>query len=332
MQLADRQQGVRMSTPATSLKESDQSFRLAHSLLISRLISPCIARLEGDSRQLAAWEIALRETVESAINRFKVENLLIPFAPSTLEELTEGINGIYGVEQLKVMLKVRALKVSGRKRELIARLIDADSEGMSRELAALGLSHCSSAGKQLAARFERRKKEAYEAAVAAITAAEYTRAIHEYKRLEDDLGFPKWEFEGAPNPRLLELVMTVKPTILDGCSDAVMTKLRLSMAVQCVSGRHAPKDLLRGLETGIRLDSDTAARMIYFLARHRQDIEAWRGIGITHITHLACSDSCAVCSSLNGREYKVDVAPELPNPDCTNDCGCRCLYQPVLNF
>lgn len=308
-------------------------FRLAHSLLLSRLARPCIPRLDGDARQLGGWTTALGETPQSAIERFKQVKLLVPFAPVGSEALALALGSIYGVAQLKPMLKARALKVSGKKDELIARLLLADTDGVSREIASLGLYHCSDAGRDLASKLEERKEQACAAAVAAIRAKDYSLAIRVYQSIEDDLGFPKWEFEGAARPELIELVMNVKPRILGDCSEAVLAKLRLAMALQCLSGRHAPKGLLRDVETGIRLDAETAARMIYFLARHAEDMRQWRQVGVTQVTHLAAGDSCAVCVGLNGQAWGINEAPELPHAQCTNDeYGCRCLYLPVLDF
>jgi hypothetical protein len=278
-----------------------------------------------------AWTAALSETPDSAIYRFMQTNLLVPFSPSTPEALTQGLASIYGVVQLKAMLKLRRLKVSGKKDELIARLVHSDSQGLIRDLLALGLYQCSDAGMNLVFQLEERKQRAHANAVAAIHAKDYSAAIREYQALEDDLGFPELEFEGTPKPQLIELVMTVTPTILDGCSQEVLSRLRIAMALQCVAGRHAPKEVLRGLNTGIHLDPETAARMIYFSARHTEDMQQWKQIRVAQVTHLATPGACSVCMGSNGQEWKIDQAPELPHPQCTSECGCRCLYLPVRN-
>lgn len=306
-------------------------FRLAHSLLLSRFVSPAAPRLDVNARGLSEWTAALKEPPESAIERFKRANLLVPFSPSTPEALSQALASIYGAAQLSTMLKLRGLKTSGRKDELIARLVDADREALLREISALDLYHCSDAGRRLASRFEERKQQAYADAVAAIGAKDYARAIREYQAIEDDLGFPKWEFEGSPKPAFIELVMTVTPAILDGCSEEVMSRLRMAMALQCLSGRNVPRNLLRGVDTGIRLDAETAARMIYFLARHTEDIQKWKQMRITHVTHFAAAGSCSVCTSFNGQKWRIDQAPELPHALCTHQYGCRCLYLPVSN-
>lgn len=318
-----------MNIASTAIGSSKTGFRLPHSLLITRFLRPAIPRFEGD---ISAWTSALGETPESVIDRFKRANFLVPFAPSTPEMLTEGIGGIYGVAQLKAMLKSRGLKVSGKKSELISRLVGADCAGLTRDVAALGLFHCSEAGRHLAAEFEKRKDAAYISALSALTKRDYRCVIRAYDEIEKELGFPRPEYSGTLKPEFIELLMTLAPRILEGCSGEVMARLRTAMALQYVAGRHAPPHMLRDVVTGIQLDAETAARMIYFFARHTEDIQQWKQLGITHVTHLATSDSCDFCARQNGRKWNLGDAPELPAAECTDSYGCRCLYQPVLNF
>lgn len=318
-----------MKEAAHTTDSPPPAFRLAHSLLLSRFSSPSAPRWDMNTAGSNAWTAALSETPNSAINRFIQAKLLVPFSPSTPEAITQDLASIYGVVQLKAMLKLRRLKVSGKKDELIARLVHFDSEGLIRDVLALGLYHCSDAGMNLVFKFEERKQRAYANAVAAIYAKDYSAAIREYQALEDDLGFPRLEFEGTPKPQLIELVMTVTPTILDGCSQEVFSRLRIAMALQCVASRHAPKEILRGFNTGIRLDAETAARMIYFSARHTEDIQQWKQMKVTEVAHLATPGSCSVCMGFNGQKWNIDQAPELPYPHCTSQSGCRCLYLPV---
>lgn len=315
-----------MATPAVL------QFRLAHSLLLSRFIHPCVPQLDGDDHQLRPWTIALAETPKSAIERFKQAGFLVRFVPTDPEAVSEALAALYGVSQLKAMLKAKGLTVSGKKDVLIGRLVKADEDGLSKTIASLNLYHCSSTGRDFASTLEKRKEQACAEAINAIEAKDYPAAIHAYQSIEDDLGFPKWEFEGTPQPKLIELIMTVRPKILNGCPEQVLSKLRLAIALQCLSGRHAPKNLLNDVETGIRLDAETASRMIYFLARHTEDMQQWQQMRIAFVTHLATQDSCTVCSDLNGRKWRMDEAPELPHIHCTNEeYGCRCLYQPVID-
>jgi SAP domain len=327
----NRRTRLAMNDAARTADSPPPAFRLAHSLLLSRFRSPSAPRWEMTTAESSAWTTALSETPNSAINRFIQANLLVPFSPSTPETLTQGLASIYGVVQLKAMLKLRQLKVSGKKDELIARLVHSHSQGLMRDVLALGLYHCSDAGMNFVFQLEERKQRAYANAVAAIHAKDYSAAIREYQALEDDLAFPKFEFEGTPRPALIQFVMTVTPTILDGCSQEVLSRLRIAIALQCVGGRHAPREVLRGFNTGIRLDAETAARMIYFSARHTEDMQQWKQMRVIQVAHLATPGSCSVCMGFNGHKWNIDQAPELPYPHCTSETGCRCLYLPVRN-
>ena len=306
-------------------------FRLAHSLLLSRFKSPSGPHWDLNTAESSAWTIALNETPDSAIKRLIQAKLLLPFVPSNPEALSKALASVYVTAQLKPMLKLRGLKVSGRKDEMIGRLVSSDSQGMTREVLALGLYQCSETGTNLVFQLEERKQRTYANAVAAIHAKDYAIAIREYQALEDDLGFPPLEFESRPKAAFIELVMTVTPTILGGCSQDVLSRLRIAMALHCVAGRHAPNNLLQDFETGIRLDAETAARMIYFSARHTEDMQQWRQMRVARVAHLATPGSCSVCMLFNGKKWNIDQAPELPCPHCTSEAGCRCLYLPVLN-
>lgn len=46
--------------------------------------------------------------------------------------------------------------------------------------------------------------------------------------------------------------------------------------------------------------------------------------------HLAMqADSCPACQELQGT-YPKDKVPKLPIEGCSNENGCRCFYQPLL--
>ena len=256
--------------------------------------------------------------------------MLIPFVPSSEDGVRNGLNQMCGAVQLKGMLRAKGLKVSGVKGELISRLLAAGWENIAGELASVRFYIYSDAGRELAARFDERKQQAYLEAVSAISNHQAQKAIRAYQLLEDELGFPRWAFALPPSPELIELIMELKPAILEACTETVLSRLRMAAAISAIAGRNAPKNLLDGVVTGIRLDPDTAARMFYFAARHAEDMQKWRQIRIREVKLLATVDSCPVCSRLHGRQWRLEDAPELPRKDCGHVYGCRCLYQPVL--
>ena len=81
------------------------------------------------------------------------------------------------------------------------------------------------------------------------------------------------------------------------------------------------------LETGLSMDNDSAARMLLFSAEHKQKLKQYSESGfVKYVGILATANSCESCKKLEGKRYKLNEAPILPNPSCTHELGCRCVY------
>jgi len=83
---------------------------------------------KGDSpagyRGVSHWEAALQEKPETVIKQLFDEGIL------ERGELPDLVNYKFRATDLKLMLKERGLKVSGRKAELVQRLIDNSLKAM----------------------------------------------------------------------------------------------------------------------------------------------------------------------------------------------------------
>jgi len=55
----------------------------------------------------------------------------------------------------------------------------------------------------------------------------------------------------------------------------------------------------------------------------------YRHMGIRELRISAEPGACESCRRLSGRLFSIDVAPPIPNPDCSRFV-CRCDYDPVL--
>ena len=88
------------------------------------------------------------------------------------------------------------------------------------------------------------------------------------------------------------------------------------------------------LTTGIHLDADTSARMLIFHAYHFRDLRSYELSGIKTLQILSARDTdcCESCRRLDGKNFEVRNAPEMPNPDCTSPMGCRCTTISVLRM
>lgn len=66
------------------------------------------------------------------------------------------------------------------------------------------------------------------------------------------------------------------------------------------------------------------------LDRYRMGMKA--GGSIQGIRVMVSPDGCPTCMSLAGVIYSLDLAPPLPNPNCTKAGGCHCTYRPVMTY
>ena len=94
--------------------------------------------LPGDSN----WHALLEEPPEKAIERFLVQRALVRAS------LSERLDYHFKATQLKEMARRRELPVSGRKDELIARLIQSDEAGMYQDVPRTELLQCSDYGRR----------------------------------------------------------------------------------------------------------------------------------------------------------------------------------------
>jgi tetratricopeptide (TPR) repeat protein len=113
----------------------------AHLFLVSNFLEP--KRIEELTR-LIDWELVLGEELASVIEELLLVGLL---EVADRDEPLASRLGMFRVEELKEMLRDRGLPLSGRKDELIARLIDADSVGMEDAVRELSTLRCTEQGR-----------------------------------------------------------------------------------------------------------------------------------------------------------------------------------------
>ena len=92
------------------------------------------------------------------------------------------------------------------------------------------------------------------------------------------------------------------------------------------------KWLPANFETGLSIDNDTAARMLLFNSQHKQTLKQYsKSKVVQYVEILATPNSCESCKKLEGKRYKSNEVPTLPNPNCTHELGCRCVYLPCAD-
>jgi hypothetical protein len=146
------------------------------------------------------------------------------------------------------------------------------------------------------------------------------------------LGIDWKHFDNKRQVEILSLIFQSKPEILSNLDDANLEALRVGAAMMELWGMNTAKKWIPvNLKTGLLMSNDSAARMVLFDSRHKQTLKQYAEHGaIQYVEVLATADSCEDCKKLQGKRYRIDEAPTLPNPNCTHELGCRCVYLPCI--
>jgi hypothetical protein len=231
------------------------------------------------------------------------------------------------VADLKVMLSSRGLKVSGKKAELIQRLLEADPKGMEVQHAHRMILRCTPVASQAVSTWKAEQAKAFETATDNVIAALRNRHFKEAIRTADAYRENKFEtplpvgaaamtIKSAPRSieeRAKELadVFTMRPRTLEGLQPEQWEGLYLNYAVWQLLGRVVPEKCMIGF-TGFEvtgfgvIDSTTVTVMLEHFALHRARL-AQLGIkkaakhgshhsslGITHAIWMYANAPCMI--------------------------------------
>ena len=240
------------------------------------------------------------------------------------------------------MLKQRGLPVSGRKDDLIKRLITADLVGIKKTVAGLTILQCVQHGKELSEKYllgEQEKRSRVEMQVMEyIKKRMFKEASIAVAAYEAEQVFPRgmgidWKHHN-PNRdvEMMNNIFSSKPKILSKLRDDKLDMFRQGAAMMSLWGKNTTKEWLPlDLTTELSFDVDTTARMFLFHANHKTSLEQYRKSGVVkYVEILAAQDSCGECKKFAKKKYKLDEVPELPHENCTHEKGCRCTLIPVV--
>jgi hypothetical protein len=260
--------------------------------------------------------------------------------PLTLEET---LSEQYKVVDLKEMLRERGLKVSGRKAQLIARLVDADRAGMQDLVGDIHLHRCTEAGLQVVQayreRVEQEKVAAHNRSREALAQGDYTgamRIVVEYERqqlFQRGLNIDWYNYDSSPDEQKLRTISTARPKILRTLSEEHLAPLRIAAGLMTIWGEAREEWFPDDLEADLTMDIDAAARMLLFHANYLYDMEGYRRPRVVRGVRIIGSDdpfACDACRALRDKVYNLDEAPELPHEHCTSELGCRCTTAAAL--
>ncbi len=304
----------------------------ANLMLLAKFLRP-----EQLSELGSYWDEALGESRLGVVNRLIDQGLIIP-AP-----LEVKLDLKIKVPDLKSMLKKQGIKQTGRKAELLARLIENDFASLQKMVGRWRIYQCSDVGRTLALEFETaleaERNQAESDVLELLTEGDYRSASlrmasfeakQVFKRGLDSRGLEfDWEnYDPEIDVIMLECIFSGWPAILNTVTHDLRDALRLGAAMMELFGARTAMQWFEEVpKTNSHLDPDTVIRMICFYGRHQQEMQEYKRMGVRCVTIIGGEDeeSCPHCAAISGKKFPLGKAPELPLPTCTSECGCCCI-------
>ena len=332
----------------------------AHVLLLSKFLKSAqpieyyqIGPIGIKDWAVSSWTNVLGEEPASTIRCFINQGLLEP------TDLAGRLGWQYVVVELKDFLRERGLRVSGRKVDLVERLVKADLEGMEKIAGTTVAYRCSEKGREIAEQYllERKDKEekAREDTFNALEQREFQQAwqimtSHNAQRVfSDGLMTDIQEFMGS-----CRAIFAYQPKMLASLNSKQIEQLRCLAAMSSFGWEEypsykwrprnwllPPRIPLPGTMTDLHSTTTlTAAEretlvnptVAMLLFRRRGWIQSRlaqeRQTGVKTVTILASSSACDACRALSDKSYDIDNVPIIPNENCTAREGCKCKVFP----
>ncbi len=311
-----------------TLSKIDWRKSSAHLLLLSKFLQPrsIVDFTKGDS-----WNSVLRESPQQAIKHFVDDGTLVR------SDLSEHVSYKFKVTELKNLLKQRGLSISGRKEEMINRLIQADCDGMKKAVDDLNLLQCSEQGSKIVEDYlndeKGKRAKAEQQVMSALKKHSFQEASRLVANFEAEQVFPRginmdWgNYDTSHNVLILNNIFGYLPKQLANLGSELIERFRVVAGMVYLWGTGNGKEWNMSNEaTGLAFDSNAVVRLLISHGIYRQEIAEYKRIGVKKIRILTCNDTtvCDVCQKLASKTYKISEIPELPYEKCTCEFGCRC--------
>ena len=288
------------------------------------------------------WEEISKKSLSKTIQEL-IENKFIesPKLPNILDYA-------FKISELKELCRERDLKPTGKKAELIERLISNDEIGMKLSVNKLKLLMSSETGIKLAQDYllekEKEKELAKHSILMALEKKDLGLAIRTMIDYEVNQFFQRginidWKNEKEENHLpILSSIFSDTPTILKNIALEKLEPIRVIAGFNYLWSEPFSNQLSEYEEVSNKYNIQVCADMLFSNSKNKNEIleifETYR-ISPTNfrkkmrVKILTCNDDlvCEDCKIIAGRNYKPDgKIPEVPNPYCSCENGCRCGY------
>jgi len=306
----------------------------AHQELLSMFLSQYrLKDLYHNKGWFSEWQRVLVESPKAAINRYIEKGYLV------LAPLPNILDCSFKLTELKAMAKKYGIPISGKKADVISRLVTYDKEGLSQKVSQItDIYSCSELGRPIAVRYkqfrEEERNQCEMTMLEALRNRDLPKAVSLFVAYQKNQVFPTGNFsEGniTDFEYSLSFVFSAHPGILAGIDDQTLYSFRVAAGMnQLWMSGISSKWLPEGFVWNYRLDINTTCNMLGFYAVYQKQLNDFRHMDRRYIKGVQISsadDSCSECRKFKNRVFDLEHVPELPNPNCTNKMGCRCnLY------
>lgn len=306
----------------------DRQNSKAHLLLLSKFLQP--QELENFLKS-ESWQEVLKESPQNAIEQFLADSLIVQ------ANLSEHLAYKFKVSELKAILKRYDLSVSGRKDDLITRLIQADLQGIEEVVADFSIYCCTEQGRKIAEQFLINEKEhriqVEQSVRDALRQREFRKASQLVATFETEQVFQRginieWQdYNTEHDVSILENIFGAVPRILSEVESESLEELRVAAGMMHLWGAsHGNQWISSDLTTGLKFDNNTAISMLQSYATYLGNIADFQRSGVKTVNIRTVEDPyvCEECKRLARKVHKLGEVPELPLEKCTCEFGCRC--------
>lgn len=328
---------VRVDTSVYARSDSTQIVDEARIMFLQKFQSCAMSAEEIVSYDSDdGWTSALNALPSQLVFQYKKDGLIEQLELSL--HLKTLMDGLVTVASLKKMLGSLGCKKTGRKSDLIDRLIEADRDAAISMLPVGPRWGVTEKGSVLINNYREKKKsekEKLEDDILALVANKlFLRASERRAEYNSRQVFPpglgcSWgDWNTGRDTSILDAIWSSAPEVLANRPESALEASRMYASLDYLLGS-APSRRLCGL---FPYDECTQsdARLLASFAINKVNIEEWKRTSLLEFVQILDSgdDSCEACKALANKVYPVDQAPELPTCVCSHPYGCRCVYAP----
>ena len=258
------------------------------------------------------------------------------------------MSGLLSVAALKEGLASLGFKKTGKKIELVHRLVSVDREAAIRLLPKGARWGTTKKGGALVDTYRANKQAEQERLeddlLGMIAKKMYSLASKRRAEYNARQVFPpglgcSWDnWDTSRDTHILESIRNLTPEALSHRPGETLEPARMLAALSYLLGSKLSSRLY-GLifrqdtspAKDSRSEASNDARLLVVFAIGKANIEEWKLSSACEFVKVldAGSDSCRACRAQSKKKYPIGQPPELPNRLCTNPIGCRCCYVPA---